>query len=522
MKTSTYRRVSVVACVFWLLGATALPAFAHAALLSSTLRDGDTFATMPDTATFTFSETVMLPRDAVRLFDAAARPIPGVVATGDGPTITVSWPDLPDGAYLATLTVVSQDGHQVVTPVRFVVGNATLLDTDQSDGLVSSVTRDPTRPVVAGLRAVAYLAALLGWGFVWLGRRMLPAATYPAAVTVARRFALAGAVASAVAAGVVGWWLYAPATVSDLIGLATADATGGFVWRTAGFLFLAVTLTTPVARVAAATVLLGYVFDGHQLTFGDRLLMMVGDAAHLLAGGVWLGGVWLIWWLWRRDAAAVRPAVAVFGLWAAVTAAVTVAAGVAMASQLVDGPSALITTSYGRMLAAKLAAVVAIGVVSFTLRRAFRRRDSDVTGLRSRVRTELVAFATVLTVTAVLVGVNPQGAADVLTAYRTPLGENTLEMVVEPDVGGIRVVHAYLVDASGGFAPVSELSVDATFRTPDGTTIGPLAIPMAWVADGHFLAATDRLTFAGTWEFQVVAPSDRFTLDTATLKVVAP
>lgn len=523
MKHTRIRPFSLFGLVLWLLLATASPALAHAALLSSTIRDGDTFATAPDTATFTFSETVTLPRDAARLFDASASRVSGVFAEVDGPQVVVTLPRVPTGAYLLTLAVVSQDGHEVVTPVRFVVGDGTQLDDDATRELVSLATADSTWPFVTAVRALAYVAAFVVFGFVWLGRRMLPDGLYGQARRTVARCAWLGATAAVAGAALVGVRLYEVNSVFDLLAFFTADATRGFLLRGVAFVLVVLTLgMAGASQVAAATLMAGFVFDGHQLSMGVRWLMLAGDTAHLFAGGVWFGGVWLLWWLWRHDRNHTTHALARFSSVAALAAGVTVVAGAVMASQLLDGPGALVTTTYGRVLTAKLVVVGAVGVLAWRLRRVATHTTELPGVFGSWLRVDVAMFVAVLLSTAVLVGVNPQADTQMLLAQRTAIGDATLEVVVEPSVDSMRVVHAYVIDDAGELAAISELNVQVAYTALDGSVIGPFALDMAWVSDGHFLSVTDLLGFAGSWEFVVEAPKDRFTVDTATLFVDVP
>lgn len=516
------RRVWSATFAIWILSAVvALPAFAHAALLSATVRDGDVFRAAPETVTLTFSETVTLPRVAAELFDADAIRIGGVHADVAAATVTVGLPALADGAYVLTVTVISQDGHQIRSPFRFTVGDAPPVSAEQFDAAVTDANRDPTRPWVTLLRVVTYSTAVIALGMMLAAQSLLAPSSRRAVRRFAARLAAVGAVASVAGAVTVGWWLFQPSTAGAFVDMFTSTAVRGFGLRGVALLGLAlVAVWLPAATwLAALTVVASFVLDGHQLTFGVPWQMLIADTVHLGAASVWAGGVALLWWLSRHEPAAVPPVAARVSNVAALTAGLTVASGAVMAVQLIDTPGALLTTRYGNLLAAKLVVVACIGVLAFRLRRAVAANATGSGAFSRRVKRDVAAFVAVLSLTAVLVGVSPLGADDTpAVIQRATFGPHTLEVVVEPATADTHVVHAYLIGADGGFAPVATLSLDATFVGGE-RDVGPFVVAMAWVSDGHFLAVTDVFTFPGTWELTFTAPLDRFTVATETVTV---
>jgi len=511
----------------WLLVIlTATPAFAHAALLTSTLRDGDRFVTAPRDVTLTFSETVALPRDAVKLYDQTARQRSDVDVVVAGRDVLVTLPSLDEGTYVLTVRVLSKDGHVVYQPFRFVVGETATVDEAELDALLGQAKRDPTRPVMVVLRALTYMTALVALGFVALHRRMLQRDQLR---RQAKRFAAGmaslGAIAALVSAVITAWWLYAPQGVTAFGTALTDTATSSFVLRAAALGLLALTVAVHRLRlgasVAGALVVAAHVFDGHQLTFGVRPVMLVADTVHVLAASVWFGGVVLLWWLWRHDATVLREAARRFSQLAFWAAVVTVGSGFAMAQQLLDSPGALFTTGYGNVLGAKLVAVAAVGVLALRLKAELARDALIPATLRRRMRGDIAAFVAVLSVTAVMVTTSPQQAgSEGPVTQRSAFGPYTLDVAIKPGVAGMNVLHVYVIRADGSLAATGdELTLTGTYIAADGERIGPFPTELAWVSDGHFLAVTDVFGFAGQWELTFSAPVDRFTVVSETLLV---
>lgn len=504
----------------------ATPVLAHAALLTSTVRDGDRFADAPDHVTLTFSEPVGLPRDAVRLYDATASVVAPVDARTAGSEVRITLPALLDGAYVLTVRVISRDGHVITQPFRFVVGPNDTLDEATFDGVVDDVNRDPTRWVMVVLRALTYVTTVLALGFLAFTPRLVDGQQLQQlARRWAGRLAIGGALAALLSALITGWWVYAPLTLTSWVNAMTETATSGFVLRvvTLGLfgLGLWVHRLRLVSLAAAPLLMAAHVLDGHQLTFGVRWVMLLADTVHLAAASLWFGGAVLLWWLWRHDKTGMTRASLQFTRVAFWVAGATVASGVVMAQQLLDGPNDLFTSNYGNVLGAKLVGVGAVGVLALRLKRLLAVEPIDLARLRRRLSQDVGAFIAVLSLTAVLVTTSPQAdSADTLLTQRSAFGPYTLDIAIEPGVRGTNVLHAYVITAEGTLAKTGDdLTLSATYVAPDGERIGPFDTPLAWVSDGHFLAVTDVFQFAGTWELTFHAPIDRFRVVTETLVV---
>lgn len=110
---------------------------------------------------------------------------------------------------------------------------------------------------------------------------------------------------------------------------------------------------------------LSFSFDGHTITEGSRLVHAVVNVVHVLAGGIWFGGVvgLLVVGTVRRRAGSVGPLVVRFSRVATVALGVVFVAGVAMAVMILDDPGDLTGTDWGRRLLVKTAAVGAAALL---------------------------------------------------------------------------------------------------------------------------------------------------------------
>lgn len=209
-----------------------------------------------------------------------------------------------------------------------------------------------------------------------------------------------------------------------------ADTRYGTVWlaRTglllllAGFLVLAeergesdsLALRVEALGLSAAALLLG-ALAGHAAASELSAVAVSLDALHLLATGVWAGGLLplalcLAWARGLPSSAAAARAAERFSRLGLVAVAVLVVTGGFAAWQQVGGVPAAIGTAYGRWLVAKLVLVAALIPIAARNLLVWRRRlaaagpesAAAATALLRNVRREAVLVAAILGVVAVM------------------------------------------------------------------------------------------------------------------------
>jgi len=160
----------------------------------------------------------------------------------------------------------------------------------------------------------------------------------------------------------------------------------------------------PKRTVPLAAVLLGSLaWAGHAAAGGSRFFT-VADGFHLLAAGIWPGGLLPLALFLRSasDAAAIR-AVHRFSAVSLVTVALLAATGAINAWHLVGGWAALGTTGYGRLLLVKVAlfaAMVGIGARNLLALRPRLPEPAARVALRGNVLAELVLGTVVIVIVA--------------------------------------------------------------------------------------------------------------------------
>ncbi|MFD8228648.1 copper resistance protein CopC [Streptomyces massasporeus] len=370
--------------VLVLLLAGAAPASAHAALRGTDPDDGSVVKQAPRHVTLTFTESVGLLDDSFRVFGPDQRRVHTGEAThadGRSDTARIGLPrKLAQGTYTVAWRVVSADSHPVSGAFSFSVG--------KRSATTSPIDTGPTEdPLTGGLndaaRYLAYLAGALLVGLAAFALLCRPADTSALRrPLVAAWWTLLGSTvvllllrapyeagtgpAAAFDADALGRTLTGRPGQALLARLAVLLLTAAFlVWlsrrRDAGQRPLALAAGTALAAALALT----WAAAEHASAGIQVPLAMTSSVLHLLATGVWLGGLVALLLTLRRpsgdgladDMAAVVPRFSRIAFAAVTVLAVT---GVYQSWRGLGSLSALSGTSYGRLLLAKLAGVVVL------------------------------------------------------------------------------------------------------------------------------------------------------------------
>ncbi len=244
---------------------------------------------------------------------------------------------------------------------------------------------------------------------------------------------------------------------------------------------------------------------GHAWTAPGRWVAVGSDVVHLGAVAVWIGGVVALLavlpLLGRHDRVGVATR---FSALALVAAALVAASGTVSGWQQVRTLEGLTSTTYGRLLLAKVAGFAVLVVLGWLNRARFVPLVERTVGpLRRSLRIELVVAALVLALTAALIHQPPprteasDGPFD--TTVEAEAGQ-VLSATVDPAVAGANDIHLYFSDASG-----QPLAVDAVQVTAGTTDVPPRRLQVTPISTNHVTVAGASLPSPGTWTVEVTA-----------------
>jgi copper transport protein len=483
-----------------LLPALLVPAVvsAHAELISVAPLDGERLAEAPTAVTLTFNEPIGLAPDGVRVLDANGDPVDDEPEVVDGPAVLQPLPTLPDGWYVVTWGIVSEDGHIIRSASVFGVGEVAL-EARPDAAVVGSAQLSA---VLRALTDGAVVIAAGAWAAWWF---------YGARVRAVRRLAVAAtAVALAATVGwmLVGWhdgggtWLGSPAGL--------AGAVRGVLL---GVALVATGRAPRVVAIAASGALLTLLGGGHAAGSPIDLAL---QASHLLAASVWLGAAPAVLLVLRDGGLPDDEALDVvrrFSRAAAFALVVVATAGATLAWRLSDGLAAGLSDPWALTLGAKLVVVVvAVTLGAWGRRRLTRepRRDR-FTRLFAVDATLLLAVAT-LSSMLTLDSPDPDHAAHGTAASdrcATALGETPVSVIVSPGRTGDN-----LVRVDGLESGMQGLSLGFRHQRTAGASLTTEATEAA-----EAWQASAVLPLEGPWEVTVTVRVDAFSEERGTCTI---
>jgi copper transport protein len=261
------------------------------------------------------------------------------------------------------------------------------------------------------------------------------------------------------------------------------------------------------ALLLAAGALAATTFAGHAWTAPDRAVAVASDLAHLGAVTVWAGGLVALLAalpLLPTPAARARLATRFSGL-AVVAVAVVAASGTVSGWQQVRSLDARTSTTYGRLLLAKVAGfavLVALGWVNRA--RLVPLVERTVAPLQRSLRFETLVAGVVLALTAALVHQPPARTATTAEPFDVTAvadGGEVVDATVDPARPGTNDIHLYFSAASG----TEPLPVDAVQVTAGTDDVPPRRLQVTPVTTDHVTVAGASLPTAGTWTVEVTA-----------------
>ena len=398
--------VGVVVGLFGLFAFPAGAAQAHAALIRTSPAQGSIVTSAPSEIVVTFSEAVqpvatrimVIAPDGKRIDSGSPR------VQGDDMHIPVRT-NVPGGTYLVSYRVISADSHPVGGGFTYSVG------APSPGGAPKPVNGGETDKVVATSVSVMQFVGFVGLILV-LGPAMVLIALWPRRLDRRQPIRIVyGGLGLIAVATIAGLYLQAPYdSGGSLTSVTGADLSDVFdshfgqanLVRLAlllimGFLLRPVlagkgTKTEHILLAVLGTVGVGtWALAGHPGASDVAPLTTVADIAHLASVGIWLGGlVMLAAFLLRRanvrELSAILP---VWSNWAMLAVTVLVLSGTAQALIEIGTVHALLHTTYGQLVIAKVLLLLVILAFAQVARLLVQRHagvpaallaDADVAG----------------------------------------------------------------------------------------------------------------------------------------------
>jgi copper transport protein len=386
-------RAAILVCCLALASvpASALAALVHATLLRSTPAAGAQLTTAPQFIRLVFSEAVVaeLSQIVVTGSAGAAQTLRVALDPHDNHVLVGDLASLAAGKHTVAWRIVSADGHPVAGNFSFSLIAAAADSAPASPaesngitpiaGVVEASTSDvrsqtggrPTPKLTSALRGLGLGSMMAGVGLLLFGSAAGPRRNLnPGSLAV--RLLAVGAV---LLGGHLAAWLYhiSPGRgLSETFGSSALMSRLGMVESARVLLaFLAVAALTRGRRQLALILGLACLAVsgavGHSAAI-QPTLAIPAKIIHLIAGSVWLGGLLWLAWTFRRDMTAFRIEARRVSFVALLAWLAVAASGVGQAYLFLDGPRDLLSTTYGRLVLAKIT-----GLLVLTMLGAYNR-----------------------------------------------------------------------------------------------------------------------------------------------------
>ena len=302
-----------------------------------------------------------------KLIDAGGVAHDGLVVGSKGETIEITPPgDLPRGTQTLSYRIVSADGHPVGGVVAFSIGMP-------GGGGFAAVANDRSRAFAIWAFRLLQLAGLTaGVGAVYFLAFVAPAAKAARLAAYVGLMLAAGGVAVCLSVGLQGLDLLDRplsalaelatwrAGVGGLFGLAVAQALAAVLFGALSLAARGLAWRRVFAALSIAMLAGSFATTGHASAARPEWLTRPAVFLHVAGVSIWVGAFWPLLWLARTRSPLLAGALARFSKHGLLIVPLLIAAGLVLTNVQLDAFANMVATAYGRILAAKLALVLAL------------------------------------------------------------------------------------------------------------------------------------------------------------------
>ncbi len=498
--------------------------FAHALAQSSTPADGATLQSPPSSVTITFGEVPDPGLSAITVVDTQGRSWtagPAEQVAGDSLKLLVPLKHLSTGVYaVAWKTVSSVDGHLASGAFSFGVGESPEAGQARQPA-VSSAAPPGALAVVARFLLYAGLVIVVGCAVLGFAVRSAPSALLRRVVAADSVLAFLGA-NGVMAAQITGSGASLASVLGSSLGHALLAREIAVLVLLAAGVALVVRqqrwrVFSLVAGAAAAASMVVDVLFSHAAAQSPAALNQLAQTLHIVAVGVWVGGLVALLAILvgapaeqRAQAARRLSALAGAGL------LVVAATGVFRAVIEVQTWTNLVSTAFGVLVLLKIGLLLVLAGLGALNRFGNLPHLPDLLHrLRRVVSTEVVVAVGALAVAAALVNVAPPSssaeaapiASQPVVVTGSDFGTSVkVRLSVSPGRVGMNDFALDVDDYDSG-QPVDAQGVAMTFALPNQSVIGASSLAFTRARAGVYQARGGNLAVDGTW--QVVALIER-------------
>lgn len=469
-----------------------LRASAHASLLEAVPAANAELGQAPEQVVLTFNERLEDGAFYIKVLDMNKKPVTSDKArmNGDHTAVLLDLPKLDSGNYLVTYHIISADGHPVDGTYLFAVGQPLSqlpsgtpgeMEHLHAHGLSTGLSFEDAVQFISRILYYIVMLAFTGW-VLWMrlsGNRM--------EAGTASYLSNWGAQLQRVYLIVFIFFMFTH--VYALIGDGGADAlTAIFTSTGAGYIWIASLLLSLLSFVVLYRSLwldllwllciwLTKGLNGHASVFEPAAQTIVLDWIHLAAAALWVGGLFMLLLLWRRNQEEGMAFLPKFSSAALFSIVLLVVSGVLSVLIFLPNPAYIVDTQWGQLLLVKSALVLLVVLTGASIRLLYRRRKLQQA--KVLLRTDAVLALLITAIVGVFTYLTPLPANESLNWH--VMGEKIhMTAQITPNVPGVNnfTVKVWLPETLGKPKQIVMKLQDA--KTKD---IAPLEVPLVWTED---------------------------------------
>ncbi|WP_188890241.1 copper resistance CopC/CopD family protein [Paenibacillus radicis (ex Gao et al. 2016)] len=496
-----------------------IPVSAHSSLASAVPAPDSRQEQAPEEIALTFNERIENKGFSLRVYNSKGLPVTEAeaVMNANRKGLRLQLPMLEDGAYTVTYRLLSADGHPVRASYVFTVGLAANANIGYASASQLHEEHDIRKNAGYWLiRGLYFMALLAVTGWIAL-RLYIPGfiAEYRRRYDRWRKLLL---LIYVLALSLIAWKDYGKLSLgvesSERFTLLFGTSIGlsyllSFILAVAGFVLLG---RSKAADIGWTVLLLGAKgLNGHAMGFSLPFITYGLDVLHLAAASVW-AGVLLLFLIFGlgRSRASLSAYMPVASQAALASIAALVLSGFAAAWLYTNGFTHLFETWWGKLMAAKAAAVLLVIAVGSLIRRQIKQRKMK--RLSGWLGLDIALFLVIIAITGIFTYLNPLAATGPLFWHENVRGVHIAAIITPNEAGE---VNQFNVSIGGGGKNEGDSGTDkVTLRLlfEDNPDIAPIEVPLQPVQtngsplslySSYYSAEGRYLALPGKWTLEV-------------------
>jgi copper transport protein len=407
-------------------------------------------------------------------------------------------PNLANGNYTVSYSVISADGHPIKGSYIFTFGEVE----NGIEPLQGVGNQDEKTVLTNVVRIIYYLALILVTGWMIWG---FTSKTHEEIRNKHRKIALYIQLVFLIANIGMGYVQFAGLIDSlNRIGSLITGTTVGMTWMFSMLLslsgFVLLLRNKWLDWLWVLLLLSSKSVNGHALAFDPVILTVLMDLIHLIAAAIWAGGLLYILILRKRHSEFGRGFLVSFSRMALLSIILLVLTGTVLTLTYLPDIHYLLYSNWGKWLLVKIGFVLLVIIIGSILRLNLKKKKDSNIGKLIKIDFTLMILISVI------VGI---------FTYLSPIPENkplvwseednhiAFTANITPKVPGDNM---YMVDASSSKEGVSIKRVELFLKNKDNPDVAPIQVPFAVYEQEkkvHYMIEGPYIPFAGNWTVEV-------------------